>query len=189
MALGDGTTWDETNPTDATLAILIDDYDRDLRAGTRSRMALEHEWPSSQSQTSQAGMHKFITLQQQSVLPTLGGTQTAALFIDTNNNLSFNNGSITSIPCAILNYGSSFSTGTLINGAKICIGQALLPNPASSTQIISNLPFLNNTSYTVIGIMVTSGNQQVYVASMNASSFTLIPNGSGGSASWIAIGY
>ena len=71
MALGDGNSWDETVPTNATLATLIDEYDRDLRKGVRSRMAFEHEWPSSQSATNEAGKHKFITLQNQSTAPTL----------------------------------------------------------------------------------------------------------------------
>lgn len=83
MALGDGDSWDETEPTDATTAIQIDDYNRDLRAGVRGRMALEHEWPSSQSATSEAGRHKYISLQLQSTKPSLSGTQIAALYIKT----------------------------------------------------------------------------------------------------------
>lgn len=80
MALGDGITWDEANPTDSTTASSIDDYDRDLRKGVRSRMALEHEWPSSQSATAEGGVHKFITLQKQAAAPAIGGTQVAALY-------------------------------------------------------------------------------------------------------------
>lgn len=83
MALGDGDTWDETNPTNATVGVNIDDYDRDLRKGVRSRMAHEHEWPASQSATSEAGRHKFVTMQLQSTQPTLSGTQIAALYIKT----------------------------------------------------------------------------------------------------------
>lgn len=80
MALGDGANWDETVPTDATVAVNIDDYNRDLRVGVRSRMAHEHEWPSSQSATSPSGKHKFITLQNQSTKPTLSGTQVGAVY-------------------------------------------------------------------------------------------------------------
>ena len=83
MALGDGDTWDETNPTNSTLATLIDDYDRDLRKGVRSRMNREHEWPASQAATSEGGQHRFITLQNQSTKPTLAGTQTSAVYTKT----------------------------------------------------------------------------------------------------------
>lgn len=80
MALGDGDTWDETTPTDGTQGIQIDDYIRDLRKGTRGRMAIEHEWPASQSATSQAGAHKFVTFQDQASKPTLAGTQVGAIY-------------------------------------------------------------------------------------------------------------
>lgn len=83
MALGDGANWDESVPTDASLVSTIDDYDRDLRVGVRSRMAFEHEWPSSQSATNEAGKHKFITLQNQAAKPTLSGTQVAAVYVKT----------------------------------------------------------------------------------------------------------
>lgn len=87
MALGDGNTWDETLPTDATVAIYIDDYNRDLRKGVRSRMALEHEWPASQSATSEGGKHKFITFQAQTAAPTITGTQIGAVYMNTSNQL------------------------------------------------------------------------------------------------------
>lgn len=80
MALGDGSAWDETVPTDATLVAQIDDYDRDLRIGVRSRMAFEHEWPASQSATAGGGKHKYITLQNQSTKPTISGTQVGAVY-------------------------------------------------------------------------------------------------------------
>lgn len=80
MALGDGIVWDETVPTDATLAINIDDHMRHLYKAVRSRMALEHEFPNSQSATSEGGEHKFITFQSQGSMPTITGTQTMALY-------------------------------------------------------------------------------------------------------------
>jgi hypothetical protein len=85
MALGDGTGWDETLPTDATSAVQIDDHNRDLRKGIRLRMANEHEWPGSQSATSEAGQHKFITFQSQAAKPTLAGTQVNAIYASTDN--------------------------------------------------------------------------------------------------------
>lgn len=81
--LGDGSSWDETNPQQSTLANTIDSYDRDIRVGVRGRMALEHEWPSSQSVTSAAGYHKFVTLQSQASKPTIAGTQLGAIYMKT----------------------------------------------------------------------------------------------------------
>lgn len=83
-ALGDGDTWDEATPTNATIATTIDDYNRDLRIGIRSRMAFEHEWPDSQSATAEGGKHKYITLQMQTGNPGIAGTQTGAVFQMTN---------------------------------------------------------------------------------------------------------
>lgn len=83
MAVGDGSAWDETLPDNNVLASQEDDYQRDLRVGVRSRMALEHEWPVSQSATNQAGVHKFITLQNQAAKPTISGTQLAAVYSKT----------------------------------------------------------------------------------------------------------
>lgn len=84
MAVGDGTTWDESTPTDGTLAVQIDDYNRDVRKGVRNRMALEHEWPASQSATSEGGRHQFVTFQQQGATPTMAGTQLGTVYLDTN---------------------------------------------------------------------------------------------------------
>ena len=83
MPLGSGDTWDESNPQQSSLANTLDSYDRDIRIGVRGRMALEHEWPASQSVTSAAGYHKFVTLQNQAVKPTISGTQLAALYTKT----------------------------------------------------------------------------------------------------------
>lgn len=83
MAFPNGTSWDETTPTDTTTAVLIDDHFLDIKKAIRSRMILEHEWPSSQSATSEAGQHKFITLQEQVAKPTIAGTQLAAVYVKT----------------------------------------------------------------------------------------------------------
>jgi len=84
MALGDGSGWDNTTPTDATVATSIDDYNRDLRIGVQGRMNLEHEWPASQSATSEGGRHKFITFIDDTK-PTLSGTQVAGIYSKTDN--------------------------------------------------------------------------------------------------------
>lgn len=81
MAIGDGTAWDEASPTNATIATSIDEYNRDVRIGVRSRLAIEHEFPASQSATSEAGSHKYISLQMQSTEPGLvTGTQTGQIY-------------------------------------------------------------------------------------------------------------
>ena len=43
-------------------------------------MTFEHEWPSSQSATSEAGKHKYITLQMQTAAPSISGTQVGAIY-------------------------------------------------------------------------------------------------------------
>lgn len=85
MALGDGDTWDETNPTNNTFAVQIDDYNKDLRKGTRGRMANEHEWPASQAATAEGGRHKYVSFQDQASLPVgaIDGTQVGGLYVKT----------------------------------------------------------------------------------------------------------
>ena len=55
MALGDGTTWDETEPTESTEASLAPVYINDDRVGTRKRMQNEHFWPAAQTSVNQGG--------------------------------------------------------------------------------------------------------------------------------------
>lgn len=80
----DGTAWTESEPTNATLASEIDDVARDMKIGIRSRMATEHYWTSSQTATSEAGQHTYITLRGQTGAPTLpvvaSTTQLAAIW-------------------------------------------------------------------------------------------------------------
>ena len=84
MALGDGDTWDESTPTDATSAIQIDDYMRHVTKGVRSRLATEHEFPASQAATSEAGRHKYVSFQRYSTSPlTPTGTQIGTVFVKT----------------------------------------------------------------------------------------------------------
>lgn len=95
MPLGDGSTWDETNPQQSTEANTLDSYGRDIRVGTRARMQNEHYWPSSQTATGQAGQHVFVSFQSQTAAPAFqvnnSGTslQSGVLWIDTSNNLWF----------------------------------------------------------------------------------------------------
>ena len=154
MALGDGTTWDETAPTDATSALQIDDYNRDLRAGTRSRMALEHEWPSSQSATSEAGKHKYVTLQEQTVKPTLSGTQIGGVYTKTDHKLYFEN--------------SAGSEVVIVSGTAVGDGKIL----ASATDAAANyISAKVDTGYlTISGTNVTIATGMVDVYRYNSLS-------------------
>jgi len=73
-----GVVWNESIPTNSDLAAEIDDYMRDIKLAVRSRMALEHGWPSAQTGTNNAGFHTFITLSAQTGTPVLtyGGVTT-----------------------------------------------------------------------------------------------------------------
>lgn len=90
----DGSQWDESNPTNSTLANEIDDIARDMKIGARSRMAIEHIWPSSQTGTSEAGYHTYISFLAQTGNPTVpvvaSVTQAGVLFV-TAGNLTFRN--------------------------------------------------------------------------------------------------
>ena len=93
MALGDGTGWDETIPSDSTVASNIDDYNRDLRIGIADRLGQEHIHPAT---SSVGGQHKWITLQALTTFPTLtpSATQVASVFcevVDTKHELFFRN--------------------------------------------------------------------------------------------------
>ena len=112
MAIGDGSTWDETLPSDVTTAIQIDDYNRDLRVGISARMRFEHEWPASQSATSEGGKHKFITFQTNAAKPTLAGTQVAAIYTKTDDNLYFEKSAGTEV--------------TIVSGTAVGDGKALM---------------------------------------------------------------
>lgn len=148
MALGDGTTWDEATPTDATTATLIDDYNRDLRIGLRSRLALEHEWPASQAATAEGGKHKYLTLQiydtKQGAF--LSGTQVAALycrsFATTGDALVFLNAATQEVNLSRKSYywylDGEASTGTdksarlrILSDGKILFAQAYCSTTAS----------------------------------------------------------
>jgi hypothetical protein len=83
MNVGDGVVWSESLPDNTTSAHQIDDYNRDLRLGVRTRMAREHIWTSSQTATNEGGHHQFITFQQSTAAPSLSTalTQVGALFV------------------------------------------------------------------------------------------------------------
>lgn len=84
----DGSTWDETNPTNSTPANELDDIARDIKIGIRSRMGQEHIFPTSQTGTANAGPHSYITFQNQTGAPTLpivnGVTQAGGIYFQTN---------------------------------------------------------------------------------------------------------
>lgn len=122
MAVGDGITWDETTPTDASLATKIDDYNRDVRKGIRSRMAREHEFPASQTGTSEGGAHKFVTFQAQGAKPTLSGTQVGAAYMSTADTyvIESSDGTITTLVNA--GGGQPRSAGSIVQVVNVMDG-------------------------------------------------------------------
>ena len=57
-------TWDETTPTNSTVANQIDDYIRNLRIDLRERMAVDHD--NSSDDTDTLGYHDKVTLKVRS---------------------------------------------------------------------------------------------------------------------------
>lgn len=66
-----GDTWNESSPTNADVANEIDDNFRDLKVGLSGRLRKEHIWPASQTNTSEAGPHLYVTLYPSTAAPTL----------------------------------------------------------------------------------------------------------------------
>ena len=81
MALGDGIVWDETLPSNDTNLSDGDDHQRHNKAAVRSRMALEHTWPSSQTGTAEGGRHTSVTFQPATTNPSalVAGTTAGAV--------------------------------------------------------------------------------------------------------------
>ncbi len=140
MALGDGITWDESTPTDATTANQIDDYNRDLRKGVRNRMALEHEWPSSQSATSEAGQHKFISLQSQASVPVIGGTQLGSIYMSSGSTLMFSVGTAagTSIVPSVASTGSVIAVSYVVATSSVACATIIPRNNSARTTTEGN---------------------------------------------------
>lgn len=118
-----GDQWDETNPTNATLANEIDDNMRDMKIGVRGRMAQEHVWPSSQASTGVAGYHTIISFQGQTATPTLpivsSVTQAGILFMTSGNLVLLNSaGAMTTL------ISSGATSLTIINGKYSSTGLA-----------------------------------------------------------------
>lgn len=80
----DGSTWDETNPTNSTPANELDDIAIDIKKGISGRLNKEHAWPASQASTASGGTHTYISFAPQTAAPSLpvvlGTTQNGALY-------------------------------------------------------------------------------------------------------------
>ena len=86
----DGSTWDESNPQDSTVANTIDDHIQDVKKGVRARLALEHVMPASQAATASGGRHLFVSFVHQTVAPTIPGTA-GVVWVGTDKALYFTN--------------------------------------------------------------------------------------------------
>lgn len=143
----DGSTWDETNPTNSTLANEIDDVSRDMKTGIRARLQAEHVWPASQAATASAGQHIYISFQDQTgnpSVPIVNAVTQAGVLFTTGGTLTYRNSGnanttiITTGKTSLNIVGGIYSaTGTL---GEMVIGQLggaiqILP-PGSSGQVL-----------------------------------------------------
>ena len=161
MSVGDGVVWSESLPDNSTLAHQIDDYDRDLRVGVRSRMAHEHVWGSSQTGTAEGGFHKFITFQSQTATPTLiaASNQVGCLFVGSSG---------AGYPLVFEN--SAGSTVTLVNSAF-------------------GIPIITTGTQGGV-VMASSANPSgVIVVAAGAENSILTSHTTTGAADWKSIGY
>jgi len=83
----DGVVWDEAIPDNNSVANTIDDHMVDMKKGVRLRMANEHQWPSAQTGTTQAGKHLYVTMTRVAAAPTIavasGTAQQGAIYVKT----------------------------------------------------------------------------------------------------------
>lgn len=74
--------WDETSPTDATLATSIDDEIRKVRKDIRERMAVDHNLAASDDGSGDEGLHKKVTFEDKIAAPSLSANQ-SVLYVKT----------------------------------------------------------------------------------------------------------
>lgn len=130
MALGDGSAWNEAVPTNSTVANEIDDYDRDLRVGVRSRMAIEHLWPASQTGTGQAGQHRYVTLQTLTGAPAVTTGMGGVLFASSGVGLQYLSNTGTSPEANIITAtGSNAASGQIVSGMILMWSGAIADIP------------------------------------------------------------
>jgi len=155
MAVGDGVTWNEALPDNNTTASEIDDYDRDLRVGVRSRLALEHVWPSSQTATSEGGRHTFVTFQAQTAAPTMAGTTGGGLYVTT------------AASPALVFVRSDGSEVTLVNTAGTI--------PIAVTGTLGGLIIASSASPTTVEVLAGSADGRVLHTHSNTAASNWLP--------------
>jgi len=143
MALGDGTTWDVTLPDNTVVANLIDEYNRDLRAGIQARMHLEHIWAATQVATNEAGLHRYITMTRQVSAPALVvGTQTqqGAVWVKSSGlDLFFTNSASTDAAVILAAFDQTVAgTKTLTTLPLLPATTATTDNEAASKKYVDN---------------------------------------------------
>lgn len=150
MPVGDGLTWDEANPQQGTIANQIDSYERDLRKGTRARLQREHVWPATQTGTSEAGCHTYITFQGQTsapIMPTVLAVTQSGMFFMTSGNLVFQNSagalavliaSSGGLNIASAKYSSTGTLGEMVIGTSG--GTLAILSPGTSGQVLTSIP-------------------------------------------------
>lgn len=143
----DGSSWNESEPTNSTLANEIDDVARDMKVAIRSRMAQEHVWTSSQTGTGEAGFHRIVSFQAQTAVPSMpvvaSVTQAGMLFVSSGG-LTFQNSAGTTT--VIVNsagqhsiigarYSSTGTLGELVVGTSG--GTLVVLAPGTSGQVLT----------------------------------------------------
>jgi hypothetical protein len=163
----DGAQWNESIPDNNDLANQIDDYMRDIKLGIRGRVGLEHVWPSSQTGTSEAGYHKFITFQGQTSAPSQiygTATQVAAMWASSGSkNVFISDSAGTNFMILQSGVGIPFFGGTGTAGALVSItsgGSAVqIAAPSTTNTILAANGTTAAPSYKAVSsiIVVSSG--------------------------------
>lgn len=73
-------SWDETNPTNSTNAVDIDDHIRKVRLDVRERMGVDHYLASSDTAEDERGIHKKVTIKEAIAAPTPSQNSQSVLY-------------------------------------------------------------------------------------------------------------
>lgn len=178
----DGSTWNETEPTNSTLANEIDDVARDIKIGVRGRMANEHIWPASQTGTSAAGYHATLSLQYQTGAPSVpvvnGSTQSGVIFATSGGSpfaFAESNGTVTAIIPGPTDTGGLVPAGATIPyaGASTPTGWLLCTGGAFSRTTYARL-------FNAIGTVHGTGDGVSTFNVPNLAGFTVVAKSAAG---------
>ena len=173
-----GSQWDESNPTNNTLANEIDDVAQDIKKGVRGRMAQEHIWASAQAATAEGGLHKFVTFQIQTAPPALvvgTATQVGALYITSGNALIYTDSASNAVTVVASGARSMLPPGSIIayGGAAAPGGYYLCDGATPSRTTDSAL-------YGAIGVSYGTGNGSTTFTLPDIRGYAIVGKSAGG---------